>query len=284
MNRATRRQMLVRLGWGSVAAIATPVGAITLAQPPLEILAGRLTQGGWARGRAWGHLSVMLDGKAIPLDERGEFLIAFDRDAAAAAILSARDAEREIAAKPMSITPRGWQIERVDTPLRPPGLPSAEFQRIRAAELAQIAAARAKVTGADGWRQPMIRPAPGRLSGRFGAQRIYRGVPGAYHSGMDIAAASGTPILAPAAGVVVLAAANPFTLEGRLLLVDHGMGLSSAFLHCSAHLVAEGDAVRQGQPLARVGMTGRATGPHLHWGLRWRTARLDPLLFLTGPG
>ena len=80
--------------------------------------------------------------------------------------------------------------------------------------------------------------------------------------------------------MVVLAAAAPFTLEGNLLMIDHGMGLSSAFLHSSALLVGEGDRIAQGQPIGHIGMTGRATGPHLHWGLRWREARLDPLLML----
>ena len=88
--------------------------------------------------------------------------------------------------------------------------------------------------------------------------------------------------MAPAEGVVVLAADAPFTLEGNLLIIDHGMGLSSAFLHSSELLVREGESVRQGQVIGRIGMTGRATGPHLHWGLTWRGLRLDPLLF-TGP-
>ena len=82
--------------------------------------------------------------------------------------------------------------------------------------------------------------------------------------------------------MVVLAADSPFTLEGNLLMIDHGMGLTSAFLHSSALLVKEGETVRQGQPLGRIGMTGRATGPHLHWSLKWRKARRDPILF-TGP-
>ena len=132
----------------------------------------------------------------------------------------------------------------------------------------------------DGWRQRFIWPVMGRLSGRFGSQRIYNGTPGAYHSGLDIATgASGTPFVAPADGVVILAAASPFTLEGRLLMIDHGMGLNSAFLHCSALAVQVGDRVRQGQYIGRIGMTGRATGPHLHWSIKWREARLDPLLF-----
>ena len=122
----------------------------------------------------------------------------------------------------------------------------------------------------------------GRISGRFGSQRVYRGQPGSYHTGLDIAGGPGTTYVAPADGTVVLAASEPFTLEGYLLIVDHGQGLSSAFLHSSELLVREGDSVRQGQPIGRIGATGRATGPHLHWGLMWRGLRLDPLLFV-GP-
>ena len=125
-------------------------------------------------------------------------------------------------------------------------------------------------------------PLKRKISGRFGSQRVYRGEPGSYHSGIDIAGGSGTAYVAPADGVVVLAAEAPFTLEGNLLIVDHGMGLNSAFLHSSELLVRQGETVRQGQVLGRIGMTGRATGPHLHWSLVWRGLRLDPLLF-TGP-
>ena len=137
-------------------------------------------------------------------------------------------------------------------------------------------------TGSQGWRQSFVWPATGRISGRFGSQQVYRGEPGSYHTGIDIAGSGGTPYVAPADGVVVLAAEAPFTLEGNLLIIDHGMGLSSAFLHSSELLVSEGETVRQGQTIGRIGATGRATGPHLHWGLTWRGARLDPLLF-TGP-
>ena len=81
---------------------------------------------------------------------------------------------------------------------------------------------------------------------------------------------------------MILAARDAFTLEGHLLMIDHGMGLNSAILHCSALLVSEGQRVRQGEEVARVGMSGRATGPHLHWSLKWREARLDPELFVAG--
>ena len=247
---------------------------------PHYTLRGQLTQGGWAVGRARPFATVWLDDVPVPVAADGAFLLGFDRDAPAVVQLTVSDGRERPAPAPLAIAPRAWRIEQVDAPFRPPGVPDAEFQRRRADELARIAAARALVTGAQGWRQTMIRPAPGRVSGLFGAQRVYRGQPGSYHSGLDLAAPAGTPILAPADGVVILAAETPFTLEGRLLMLDHGMGLTSAFLHCSAHAVQVGHTVKQGDPVASVGMTGRATGPHLHWGLRWRTARLDPLLFL----
>lgn len=117
-----------------------------------------------------------------------------------------------------------------------------------------------------GWRQRFIWPRTGRLSGLFGAQRIYQGTAGAYHGGVDVAGATGATVVAPAAGVVILAADRPYTLEGHLLMIDHGHGLNSAFLHLSRIDVKVGDAVAQGQRIGAIGATGRATGPHLHWG------------------
>ena len=126
--------------------------------------------------------------------------------------------------------------------------------------LAQINAARHMRVVSEGWRQRFIWPAKGRISGVFGSQRIYAGQPGAPHNGVDVAGAIGTPVVAPADGVVILAAPSPFTLEGNLLMIDHGMGLNSAFLHSSQILVKVGDHVRQGQVIGRIGMTGRSGG------------------------
>ena len=121
----------------------------------------------------------------------------------------------------------------------------------------------------------------GRISGRFGNQRIYNGTPGAAHSGMDIAAPGGTPVKAPAAGVVTLA--DELYITGGTILLDHGHGVSSNFLHLSRMDVQVGDEVAQGQVLGAVGATGRATGPHLHWGMNWFEVRIDPLLVLGEP-
>jgi Peptidase family M23 len=241
---------------------------------------GKLSQGGWLRGTAPpGTRAVTLGGVPFALAEDGGFFAAFDRDAPPAITLMTTAADGFSLSVPLAIAPRTWRIESINVAKRPGKLPDAAFRQRRAGELAQIGAARALGSAATGWRQAMAWPAAGRISGEFGAQRIYRGEPGAYHSGIDIAAPAGAAIRAPADGVVVLAAQQAFTLEGHLLIVDHGMGLTSAFLHCSDLAVREGDSVVQGQLLGHVGMTGRATGPHLHWALTWHGRRLDPQLF-----
>ena len=245
---------------------------------------GELTQGGWITGLApLGARSLTLDGQAVPFEADGRFFAAFDRDAGAASTLVARLADGRAVSRVLAISPRAWQIERIPLGPRPGTAPDPVFLQRRAGELAQINAARSVNAQSDGWRQHFIWPARGRISGRFGSQRIYPAGPAAYHSGTDIATgASGTPYVAPADGVVVLAASSPFSLEGNLLMIDHGMGLNSAFLHSSQILVRVGDHVKQGQVIGRIGMTGRATGPHLHWSMKWRSAKLDALLFV-GP-
>ncbi|MBO9624537.1 MAG: M23 family metallopeptidase [Sphingomonas sp.] len=260
-----------------------PRPAATAPEPaPRIALAGERVQGGMAIGTVpTGTTALFLDGKPIPFAPDRRFLIAFDRDAGPSAMLVARLADGREVREPLAIAPRAWNISRLDRLPKYP-VPAPEFERRRPAELAQIEAARAKDTGAQGWRQTFLWPTTGRISTLFGSQRIYAGEPGAYHSGIDIARPTGTPVLAPADGVVVLAATAPFTLEGHLLMIDHGMGLNSAFMHLSRIDVAVGQQVRRGQTIGAVGASGRATGPHLHWGLKWRDARIDPLL-VAGP-
>lgn len=269
---------------------AAPAPAVASSLPP-EIAAvpltpfrwqGVLIQGGLIRATApAGTATVTLDGRPIPIAADGGFVVGFDRDAGASATLVATLADGRLVTQPLTIAPRAWRIERLTTLPRFPA-PDPVFARLRPPELAAIAAARARVTTASGWRRPFAWPATGRISGLFGAQRIYRGEPGAYHGGVDIAKPTGAIVRAPADGVVILAADRPYTLEGNLLMIDHGLGLNSAFLHLSRIDVRVGQAVRRGDPIGLVGATGRATGPHLHWGLRWGEARLDPML-VAGP-
>jgi len=244
---------------------------------------GELTQGGWIRGRVPdGTVSALLDDQRLALDNRGNYFAAFDRDAAGEATLRASLADGREVIETLVIAPRKWTLEYVDAAKRPGGATSEAFWKIREPEYNRIVAARDAGSDSDGWKQDFIWPVKGRISGRFGSQRIYRGEPGIYHSGLDIAPGAGVPFVAPADGVVTLAAHEPFSLEGHLIIVDHGQGLNSAFLHAATIDVVEGQVVKQGQRLGTVGMSGRASGPHLHWSLKWHDARLDPLLFL-GP-
>ncbi|NNC60200.1 MAG: M23 family metallopeptidase [Erythrobacter sp.] len=243
---------------------------------------GEMEQGGWLRGQAPdGAQSVRLDDEELTLSPKGTFFAAFDRDAGSSATLEVTLADGRKISRQLTIAPRDWQIERVNVARTNGGITEAFWQR-RKPELDRIAAARAVNADTPGWTQDFMWPVKGRISGRFGAQRIYRGEPGSYHSGIDIAPGNGTPFVAPADGVVTLATDTPFSLEGYLLVIDHGAGLNSAFLHLSKIAVREGDRVTKGQYLGNVGSSGRASGPHLHWSLKWRDARLDPLLF-AGP-
>jgi murein DD-endopeptidase MepM/ murein hydrolase activator NlpD len=264
----------------ALASLADDNAAPFRAQPRDEItFAGELTQGGWIKGRApQGANSIRLGETELAVDEAGNFFAAFDRDAGGSMALVAEFAGGEVVEHELEIAPRAWNIELVNVAKRSGGSSEAWWKK-REPEWLAIKAAREKATGATGWQQDFIWPVQGRISGRFGSQRIYRGEPGSYHSGLDIAPGAGTPFVAPADGVVVLAADN-FSLEGNLLIIDHGQGLNSAFLHAERLMVKEGDAVRQGQHIGNVGASGHATGPHLHWSLKWHDARLDPLLFV----
>jgi murein DD-endopeptidase MepM/ murein hydrolase activator NlpD len=259
-----------------------PASALTENARPDFWFSTPAVQGGLVTAQApSGVRAVLFNGAELPLTAEGFFLIGFDRDAENSASLVALFSNGQRKEHYLPVAPGNWRIEHVAANPTGGAKTSEEFQARRGPELARINAARAVRVTSDGWRQNFIRPVGGRVSGLFGAQRIYNGTPGSYHSGMDIAAPAGTPFVAPADGVVTLAAVeDAFTLEGHLLMIDHGMGLNSAFLHCSELLVREGDVVKQGQIIGKVGATGRASGPHLHWGMKWNSARIDPRLLV----
>jgi murein DD-endopeptidase MepM/ murein hydrolase activator NlpD len=120
-----------------------------------------------------------------------------------------------------------------------------------------------------------LQPAQGRISGVFGSQRILNGQPRSPHSGLDIAAPTGTPIVATADGIVSLVH-DGMVLTGKTVMIDHGFGLDSVYIHMSDISVEQGQRVRQGDPIGAIGMTGRTNGPHLHFGISWYGAKLDP--------
>ena len=257
---------------------------------PLALLAGlslaaslpaiTLSQGDIYRSQLpTGAHDLILDGKPVAIAADGHYLFGVGRDAAPASRLEYTRSDGTAVAQAIIVAPRPWRVQSLPTlPARP--VPDAEFEARRPAEVARITAARATISDGTGWEQSFIRPAPGPVTGVYGSQRILAGTPAAPHSGLDFGAPTGTTVVAPAAGIVRLAS-GPFTLEGNLIMVDHGMGLVSAFLHLSRIDVKVGDVVRQGQTLGAVGGTGRATGPHLHWSVNWTNVRVDPARLLT---
>ena len=273
----------------SIAAVASSPAATSRSPPPLPssplpvrkadgmTLTGTPQQGGLLIGQlAKGVMNLTLDGLAVRTASDGAFIIGFSSDAGPSAILRATLPNGRATEIAILVAPRLWRVETVASIPRF-AQPSAEFARLRPPELAAITAARRIDASAQGWRQRFIWPVSGRISGVFGSQRVYaNGERGAPHAGVDIARPTGTPVVAPADGVIVLAADRPFTLEGNLLMIDHGMGLNSAFLHLSRIDVRVGDRVRQGQTVGAIGATGRASGPHLHWGMKWLDRRIDP--------
>lgn len=278
---------------------ATPpprLGAPVVPPPPQMVGAGIFALSGGARQGALlngiapgGTALLLLDGKPVRFAADGRFIIGFGRDAAALSVLEARMQDGRLLRLNLPVVPHHWDVSALTTLYRG-GTPSPAYERIRAAETAQIEAARTAGTESDGWRQAFRWPAMGRISTTFGAQRIYAGgVAGAPHGGLDIARATadsvpleGSPARAPADGVIVLATDHPFSLEGNLVMIDHGFGLISALMHLQRIDVKRGDRIRRGEPIGLIGRTGRATGPHLHWGMTWNAVRIDPQS-LVGP-
>jgi len=272
-----------------------PIGQPVLPPPPRIVdaqvfgLTRPPQQGALLYGTApTGTALLLLDGKPVRFASDGRFIIGFGRDQGTNAILEARMQDGRLLRLPINVAPRHWDISSLPT-LYQGTSPSEAYQKIRAAEFAQIEAARNVHADSDGWRQAFRWPAVGRISTMFGSQRIYaHGVAGAPHGGLDIARAVGGPVLegtparSPADGVIVLATDHPFSLEGNLVMIDHGFGLVSALMHLQRIEVRVGDRVARGQEIGLIGRTGRATGPHLHWGMTWNDVRIDPIL-LVGP-
>ncbi|MCG8047573.1 MAG: M23 family metallopeptidase [Candidatus Thiodiazotropha endolucinida] len=242
-------------------------------------LEGERVQGGMLIGKTEPGNQIRFNDKSIRVSPEGFFLIGFGRDDSLRHTLEVSRAGKRVEKRQIEIAERAYRIQKIDG--LPPSKvtpPKRDWARIKK-EAALVKQARKRDDDRSDFANGFIWPAKGIISGVYGSQRILNGTPKRPHFGIDIAAPVGTLVVAPADGVVTLAYPDMF-YSGGTLIVDHGHQLSSSFLHLHKILVKEGDRVKQGDPIAEIGATGRVTGAHLDWRMNLRQARIDPQLLV----
>ena len=243
------------------------------------VFPGSVSQGAMVIGKVPAGSTVQYGDRTLRVTPYGSVVFGVGRDEAGPLQVEVQAPNAPTQTLAIAVTPRDWPIERINgVPPSTVNPPKAIAERIQR-EQARVVAVRSRDDERTGFAQAFIWPVQGRISGRFGNQRVYNGTPKSAHSGMDIAAANGTPVKAPADGVITFADPGLY-LTGGTVVLDHGHGISSNFLHLSRIDAKVGDVVKQGDVIGAVGATGRATGPHLHWGMNWFDVRIDPLLVL----
>jgi murein DD-endopeptidase MepM/ murein hydrolase activator NlpD len=257
-----------------LALLATANGASAQgATPPLS-LKGEWRQGSLLFGQTAPGAEVHFNGRRLRLSPEGRFVFGLDRDEPAEASLSIRlpGAPEWLTRYP--VARREYRIQRLNG-LPPKQVnPEPAMEARIAAEAAQNRRARSRDSDYAFVFAPLVWPAKGAITGVFGSQRILNGEPKQPHYGVDVAGPVGAPVVAPADGVVSLANPDMF-FSGGTLYLDHGYGVSSAFLHLSKILVKEGQPVKRGEKIALIGKTGRVTGAHLDWRVNWFESRVD---------
>jgi murein DD-endopeptidase MepM/ murein hydrolase activator NlpD len=252
-----------------------PLASCVRADPVSRIaLTGSLEQGSLVLGRVAPGSTVQLDSKALHVSSEGVFTFGFDFEQTTPAKLGVAFPDGATETRDVVPVIRKYDIQSITGLPEDMVTPPPEAVARMKEEHARVAAARERDTDVLGFSVPFNWPAAGIISGVFGSQRILNGKPMAPHFGVDIAAPVGTPIHAPADGVV--SDGGEYYLEGGFTMLDHGHGVSTCYLHQNKRLVNIGDSVKQGDVIGLVGQTGRATGPHVHWGMNWFQVRLDP--------
>ena len=260
----------------SLMALAAPAEALDI--DGAEILSGKAIEGGLIIARTDPANQIMLDDDKIKIGENGVFVIGFHRDSDAPATLRIIAPDGHVKTSLLAPRQRDYNIQRIDglksTMVTPP---ATVLARIKSDGDAVRRARQHQVPLGDFWRG-FDWPALGRISGIYGSQRILNGRPRQPHYGIDIAAPTGTPVYAPASGVVTLV--KDLYFSGWTVVIAHGLGVNSSFLHLDRVDVETGMMVERGGLIGTIGATGRATGPHLDWRIDWQGRRIDPGLLV----
>ncbi len=240
---------------------------------------GKPVQGALIIAQTNPEAKVTIDGEQVAMTEEGYFIFGFGRfdDKNKNISIEYQDQSYQTT---VPVQAREFPTERIDglppSKVNPPDETLARISR----ETKQVKAARAVWSEQKAFLEAFIWPAEGRVSGVYGSRRILNGEPKRPHYGMDIANVTGSPVVAPASGVVTMAV-NDHYYTGGTIIIDHGYGLNTTYLHLSQVNVKEGQVIEQGQKIGEIGATGRATGPHLDWRLNIGTSlRLDPQLVI----
>ena len=240
------------------------------------LLRGGAVEGGLMIARTAPDNRVTLDDATIPVAPDGLFIVGFHRDSDLPVTIGITKTDGTSQLTVLTPQQRSYQIQRIDglqknmvTP------PENVIARIKSDQAAVAAARQTPAAAGDFWRG-IDWPVTGRISGVFGSQRILNGQPRQPHYGIDIAVPKGTPVRAPASGLVTLV--KDLYFSGWTVIINHGLGLNSTFLHLDSTAISVGDTVQRGSIIGIVGSTGRSTGPHLDWRLDWQGRRIDASL------
>ncbi len=240
-------------------------------------LTGELVQGGLVVGKTHANSTVILNKKKLPVSSKGDYVFAFSRDDNKQYTLTVTLPNGKVEQKNFTPKKRTYKISRLTGISKKIMSPNKKAQTRAAQDSAAMRKVRKISSALTDFSQGFIAPRNSRITGVYGSQRFYNGVAKNPHYGVDYAGQIGAPVKAPASGKIILWVPDMF-YSGGTLVIDHGHGITSNFLHLSASLVKVGDYVKQGQVIAKVGNSGRVTGPHLDWRMNWHQVRFDPKL------
>lgn len=257
-------------------------GGVQAEAPDVTMVRQALEQGGFFVARVPAGSTVTLDGDALVVGPKGEVMAGFDRAAKSKAVLKVCDVAGECTETVLDVKARTFVTQNVKgIPPKTVDPDPKELARMKD-DNAATQSARDKAREGATWRSAFmdgfVLPIKAPTSGVYGSRRTYNGQERSWHKGHDLAAKTGTPVKAPADGIVRLA--RDTFMSGNLIMLDHGGGLTTVYAHLHTMGVKVGDSVKTGDVIGTVGSTGRSSGPHLHWGAYWKNTAIDPILWV----
>jgi len=249
---------------------------------PFYQIYGEAISGGLMIGYAPEAQRVLFNNNEIKLSHDGYFVFGFDRDDTGAYPLHIIFANGITEKINYNVSKRTYKVQRINNLEQKYVSPPAHILEKIEKERQIIIEARKKIDTTQypfyisGFMRPVV---GGRISGVYGSQRILNGEAKNPHNGIDVALPTGSPVYAMADAIVCLKG-DDFHYNGNFVLLDHGQGLNSVYVHLHKTFVQDGDLVKKGDIIGEVGSTGRSTGPHLHWGVQWFSKRIDPEIII----